>query len=408
MRYAILCCIVLILNSCSEKEVHRFKIGESNGISLAGPIVLNAEQIGMLELNLGDNLILTQAGNPVSYQLDTVLRQISFVHLPENGEDYGFLEIAASVDGPEGMKVTRDDGDLHVSKESMPLLTYRYGMTYPPQGVDSIFGKSGYIHPLLSPSGDTLSRIQPPDHYHHYGIWGPWTHTQIEGERVDFWNLAEGQGTVLFKDFNAVFSGTVYGGFNAHQEHIDLRAPQEKRVALNEDLEIRVWDLGRPDRYMVDYTTSFSTPLRSGILFEAYRYGGGIGMRFTERWHKDNSTVLTSEGKDRLSADGTNARWCMVTGQAANGNGTNGILFLSYPKNKSHPEPMRVWPVDANGGRGDMFFEFCPIRHEEWKIEPDKAYNLKYRMVVFEGELSVEEAEAYWKNFAEQPVIIKE
>src|SRR5690606_18869015 len=408
MRYAILCCIVLILNSCSEKEVHRFKIGESNGISLAAPIVLNAEQIGMLELNLGDNLILTQAGNPVSYQLDTVLRQISFVHLPENGEDYGFLEIAASVDGPEGMKVTRDDGDLHVSKESMPLLTYRYGMTYPPQGVDSIFGKSGYIHPLLSPSGDTLSRIQPPDHYHHYGIWGPWTHTQTAGERVDFWNLAEGQGAVLFKDFNAVLSGTVYGGFNAHQEHIDLRAPQEKRVALNEDLEIRVWDLGRPDRYMVDYTTSFSTPLRSGILFEAYRYGGGIGMRFTERWHKDNSTVLTSEGKDRLSADGTNARWCMVTGQAANGNGTNGILFLSYPKNKSHPEPMRVWPVDANGGRGNMFFEFCPIRHEEWKIEPDKAYNLKYRMVVFEGELSVEEAEAYWKNFAEQPVIIKE
>ena len=131
-------------------------------------------------------------------------------------------------------------------------------------------------------------------------------------------------------------------------------------------------------------------------------------MRFTERWHKDNSAVLTSEGNDRLTADGTNARWCMVTGESADGQGTNGILFLSYPENKSHPEPMRVWPVDANGGRGDMFFEFCPIRHEEWKIEPDRTYSLKYRMVVFEGKLSVEEAEAYWKGFAEMPIIIKE
>lgn len=406
MRYAILCYLVLILNSCSEKKVHRFKIGESNGISLTAPIVLKAEQIRMLGLNLGDNLVLTQAGNPVSYQVDTVLQQLSFVHSPENGGDYEFLEIGAPAEGAERVEVTRDGGDLQVSKESMPLLTYRYGMTYPPEGVDSIFMKSGYIHPLLSPSGDTLSRIQPPDHYHHYGIWGPWTHTQIEGERVDFWNLAQGQGTVRFKDFNAVFSGAVYGGFNAHQEHIDLKAPEEKRVALNEDLEVKLWDLRRPDRYMVDYSTTFNTPLKSGILFEAYRYGGGIGMRFTERWHKDNSTVLTSEGKDRLTADGTNARWCIISGEAADGKGINGVLFMSYPENKSHPEPMRVWPVDANGGRGDMFFEFCPIRHEEWKIEPDKAYNLKYRMVVFEGGLSVEEAEAYWKNFAEQPVII--
>ncbi|HCO83261.1 MAG TPA: hypothetical protein DIT95_06985, partial [Arenibacter sp.] len=125
----------------------------------------------------------------------------------------------------------KNNGDLQLIKGSIPLLTYRYGMTYSPEGVDSIFKKSGYIHPLLSPSGDTISRIQPPDHYHHYGIWGPWTHTQIEGERVDFWNLVEGQGTVLFKDFNDTNSGAVYGGFSARQEHINLKASADKRIA---------------------------------------------------------------------------------------------------------------------------------------------------------------------------------
>ncbi len=123
-------------------------------------------------------------------------------------------------------------------------------------------------------------------------------------------------------------------------------------------------------------------------------------MRFTERWHKDNCQVLTSEGKDRVAADGTNARWAIVSGEARDGNGTNGILFLSHAENRMHPEPMRVWPIDGNGGRGDMFFEFCPIRHEEWQIESDTEYELKYRMVVFEGELSPKEAETYWQNFA--------
>ncbi|MGJ8737914.1 DUF6807 family protein, partial [Zobellia laminariae] len=139
-----------------------------------------------------------------------------------------------------------------------------------------------------------------------------------------------------------------------------------------------------------------------GILFEAYRYGGGLGLRFNERWKADNCSVLTSEGNDRLTADGTNAKWCIVSGEASDGKGTNGILFMSHPKNRNHPEPMRIWPIDANGGRGDMFFEFCPIRHEEWKIEPNKRYGLNYRMVVFDGTLNAEEAEAYWQSFAKE------
>ena len=46
-----------------------------------------------------------------------------------------------------------------------------------------------------------------------------------------------------------------------------------------------------------------------------------------------------------------------------------------------------------------MFFEFCPIRHQEWVLEPGIEYMLQYRMVVFDGELTPEEAEQYWKEF---------
>tara|TARA_R110000868_G_scaffold131702_2_gene341918 strand:- start:22209 stop:23402 length:1194 start_codon:yes stop_codon:yes gene_type:complete len=395
-----------MLFSCNNNEIYKFKIEEDDGISQSSPVSLKVEPLKLSEKDGPNNLVLRNQGEQIPFQIDHEHNTLWFVHEPSNNGSYEIVKEEAKTHGSEGVKIDKSNGNLQLSKGSIPLLAYRYGMTYPPAGVDSIFRKSGYLHPLLSPSGDTLSRIQPPDHYHHYGLWGPWTHTQIDGERVDFWNLVERQGTVLFKDFNATYSGPVFGGFSARQEHINLKASEEKRIALNEDLDVKVWDLGRPDRYMVDYTSNFSSPLENGILFEAYRYGGGLGMRFTERWHKDNCTVLTSEGNDRLTADGTNARWCMVTGESADGKGTNGVLFLSYPENRSHPEPMRIWPIDGNGGRGDMFFEFCPIRHEEWKIEPNKDYSLKYRMVVFDGELTAEEAESYWKSFAGMPKIV--
>jgi len=371
--------------------------------SITAPVAIQIEE------SLFDRMVLIRHvdGSTSEVPFQKVGDKLFFMHIPVDKEQIlaYYIEDKSSTLKSAMFSQEKNNGDLNMTLHGKTVLTYRYDMTYPPEGVDTIFKKSGFIHPIFTPKGDTLTRIQPPDHYHHYGLWGPWTHTRIDTMRVDFWNLAERQGTVLFKKFNSITSGSVFSGFSAAQEHIDFKTQEEPQVALKEDLGVRLWNLDRPDRYMFDYTSTFSSPLDNGILFEAYRYGGGIGLRFNQRWHKDNCEVLTSEGKNRLNADGTNARWCLVTGESADGTGTNGILFMSHPENRMHPEPMRIWPVDGNGGRGDMFFEFCPIRHEEWKIEPKTAYQLNYRMVVFDGKLTAEEAEAYWQSFAKRPEI---
>jgi len=296
--------------------------------------------------------------------------------------------------------------DLNITSGDKPVLSYRYEMTFPPEGVNPLYKRSGFIHPLVSPGGEVLSRIQAPDHYHHYGIWGPWTLTHIDDREVDFWNLAKGQGTVRFEAFLSETEGPVYSGFKALQQHIDFGATGEDQVAMNEILDVRTWNAGE-NVWIVDYTTSLNSPLPNGIMLDAYRYGGGIGFRATEKWHKDNCTVLTSEGKTRIDADGSNARWCIVEGESAAAAGRSGILFLSHPSNRMHPEPMRVWPLDANGGRGDMYFEFVPIRHVDWKLETKKDYTLKYRMVIFDGKIDAKTAEMYWNSFASMPQIIR-
>jgi len=272
--------------------------------------------------------------------------------------------------------------------------------------VDPLYRRSGFIHPLWSPAGKVLTRIQPTDHYHHYGIWNPWTVTHVEGKEVDFWNLAKGQGTVRFAGVLSTVSGPVYGGFKVRQEHVVLGGQAKERTAINEVWDVRAFPIQVDGRLMwvIDFTTLLKSALDTAIELPSYRYGGGIGFRATDDWTRENCSVLTSEGKTREQADGTRARWCDVRG-GTGPDGTSGILFLSHPANREHPEPMRVWPSDIDKEKGRVFFEFCPIRLTGWSLEPGKENVLRYRMIVYDGTLDPKIMETLWKNYAHPPVV---
>jgi hypothetical protein len=296
-----------------------------------------------------------------------------------------------------------DDGQsLTVKADGKNVVSYYHAVMDVPAGVDPKYKKSGFIHPVWSPEGKVLTRVQPADHYHHYGIWGPWTLTHIDGREVDFWNLAKGKGTVRFAGVESALSSGDGASLRVKQEHVDFTADPAGVVSIAETLDIKV----RPAQvegktaWIIDYVSHQKNVLDTPIVLDAYRYGGGLGFRAAEEWTKDNSSVLTSEGKTRADADGSRARWCDVNGGFGDG-GKAGIVFFSHPSNREHPEPMRVWPLDANGGRGDMFFEFCPIRLTAWTFEPQKTYVLSYQMVVYDGTIKPETAEALWKTFAQ-------
>ena len=85
-------------------------------------------------------------------------------------------------------------------KGSSDILHYQKAVMYPPAGVDTSYKRSGFIHPLITPSGNILTRVSPPDHYHHVGIWNPWTKVKIGNHVTDFWNLYEKQGTVNLRE----------------------------------------------------------------------------------------------------------------------------------------------------------------------------------------------------------------
>lgn len=403
---------VWMVAACNRATEFQFTVGGGDHAFIDCPVMIDLE---VRDIHDPEGLWLYEISDsgrhilPFQYEYSGEGRYLWFVvsGILNAGDERTYILSAQRPDpAPDQEPVSLDQthDELIIRDGSRKVLSYRTSEKMPPEGVDSLFRRSAYIHPLWSPSGDVLTQIQPLDHYHHYGIWGPWTKTHVNGREVDYWNLGKGEGTVRFVEFGFIRGGNVFGLFGARQDHIDFGAGMPERVNIVENYYVRYWKYAESSRaYIVDIRSELSNQLTDTILFDAYRYGGGIGYRATKAWNGQNSSILTSEGLTREEADGTRARWCIVQGASSAAEGRSGILFLSHPANREHPEPMRVWPESAHDGQ--IFFEFCPIRHHEWVIVPGERYELQYRLVVYDGEMTPEEAEMHWNGFAYLPEV---
>ena len=299
-----------------------------------------------------------------------------------------------------GIQVTQDDSVLVLRKGDKHVLQYNHAIVPAPEGQSRLYDRSGFIHPLWSPSGSVLTNIHPDDHYHHLGIWNPWVKTIFEGKEVDFWNLNSGQGTVRFNRFLSTTSGPVYGGFQAEQDHIALQTSSGEKTVLKEVWDVRVYNIGGPEKgyWLWDFVSTQRCVAESPLLLEEYRYGG-FGFRATADWKGEAAAILTSEGKTRKDAHATRARWCNVAG-VSDGN-WKGITFFSSPQNFRHPEPMRIWPEFDN----DVFFNWAPEQAGDFEMKPGDDHVFRYRQYVHEGKVDVERTEQLWNDYAQPPKI---
>jgi hypothetical protein len=348
--------------------------------------------------------VVNNQTRPVPFQIKNDGHRILYWQIPAGDQkkhQYRLVNTAAP--SYPAMQLKNADGQLTFNSAGHNLLNYYFKTLYPPAGVDTNFKRSGFIHPLWTPHGQELTRIQAPDHYHHYGIWNPWTHVYFEGDTIDFWNIKDKKGTVRFAKLVSATEGPVFSEFQALHEHVVFKKDGTEKVALNELQTVRTYKpANNSNYYMVDITSQMNCASASPFLIVAYRYGG-MGWRTTGYWDNNNCEVLTSEGKNRDNTDGSKAKWCIVQG-ALPGNDSGGVAFLSYPANYNHPEPMRIWVKNTNR-RGDMFFNFAPTKDRNWLLEPGKTYTLKYRLIVFNGKYDAAKAESAWNYFAHPPLI---
>jgi hypothetical protein len=313
---------------------------------------------------------------------------------------YELSRSSASTNEKPGVQATKDDSVLVLQKGRQKILQYNHAIVPAPAGQSKLYDRGGFIHPLWSPSGSILTNIHPKDHYHHIGIWMPWTHTEFEGKPVDFWNLAEGQGTVRFSRFLSTTSGPVYGSFQAEQDHVALKTSSGEKVVLKEVWDVRVYNIGGPGSgyWLWDFVSTQRCVADSPLKLLEYRYGG-FGFRATADWKGETAAYLTSEGKTRKDGHATRARWCDTAG-VSDGD-WKGITFFSNPQNFRHPEPMRIWPEFEN----EVFFNWAPVQAGDFELKPGEDHVFRYRQYVHEGKVDVEKTERLWNDYAHPPKI---
>jgi hypothetical protein len=313
--------------------------------------------------------------------------------------EYAIIEkLNASVTEPAGSNVTKANGSITLRTHGEPLLNYQYATSYPPPGIDTVFKRSGFIHPLYAPHGQALTRINAPDHYHHYGLWNPWTHVLYKGKMIDFWNLNGKQGTVRFSKFISVNDGPVFSEYQVLHEHVIFEKDNTETIPMTEVQTVRVYQpKEKEDFYIMDITIQLNCATDSAVTLKEYRYGG-LGWRATEKWDNKNSETLTSEGKTRKDADGSKARWVIVQGKIDEDEA--GVVMMSHPGNYNYPEPLRIWPENQNG-RGDVYANFSPTKDMDWYLQPGKDHVLQYRFLVFNGRVNKEQAENAWRQYAD-------
>lgn len=398
-------CAAMITTGYAQKiATFEVQLPNSSGSLLSMPVKINIDAVTFLP-HSSLSLVEVQGNQkiPIAFQIENDgVRTLNWIVGAGNTKKRLFeLTKVAKSDNPDNVFANTAEGMLTIQSGSKNLLRYYFKALDPPAGVDPSYKRSGFIHPLWSPHGQVLTRIQPKDHYHHYGIWNPWTHVLYEGDTIDFWNIGDKKGTVRFANFVSTFSGPVFSEYQALHEHVVFKKDKTEKVALNELQSVRVYQPQREDYYIVDITSTMNCATNSPVLLLEYRYGG-LGWRTTEQWNNKNSEVLSSEGKNRKDADGTTARWCIVQGEVDNDYA--GVVMMSYPTNYNYPEPLRIWPENQYD-RGDMFANFSPTKNKDWLLEPGKTYTLKYRLLVFNGHFTKEKAESAWQNFAHLPSV---
>ncbi|MCC5936844.1 MAG: PmoA family protein [Lunatimonas sp.] len=397
--------LLTISQQVKAQRIATLKIDLEENPEFAFPVSVDLDEITHLADTLLQLVELSQGNpQPIAYQIhrDEGRRLYWMVAPSQSGATQRTYELQRKKDRvpASSLSIAMDEKAIYIRKKGNDLWQYNHAVNQPPVGVNPAYARSGFVHPMWSPTGKSLTRIQPPDHYHHYGLWNPWTRAEFRGQTIDFWNLADEQGTVRYANTISRIQGPVFAGYEVLHEHVVLKDQPEPLVAMVEQQGTRIYTVDADDDvYLADIRIALHTATDEPVILKEYRYGS-LGWRTTEKWDRYNSEVITSGGNTRKDADGTLATWCIVQGEIDDDYAA--VIMMSSPTNYNHPEPLRIWPENMYD-RGDMYANFAPTKNMDWTIDPGKQNVLNYRFLVSAKKLTAEQAERAWRNFANPP-----
>jgi hypothetical protein len=291
--------------------------------------------------------------------------------------------------------------DVLFKTQGTRVLNYNVKTKYPAKGKPDYYKRSGFIHPVFTPSGRILTDPFPVGHEHQHGVFMTWVNTTFQGRKTDFWNQQQQSGTVRATDEKVrQLEYDKMTVLRDELEHVAIDSAKQETVVLKEWQTIQTYPL--TTYFLFDISSNQANVSKDTLFINKYLYGG-MAFRGNSAWNKADSLnytsemeVLTSEGKVKANSNHTKPNWVtaygMVEGKMV------GIAIFDHPSNFRFPQPVRVHPEMP-------YFCFSPMVEEGFHILPKQYYFSQYRFMAFDGAPDLALIEQVWQDYAFPPTV---
>ncbi len=302
------------------------------------------------------------------------------------------------------LSLREDDAGITLLSHGKTVLVYNKRSPPVPQGMNPIYERSGFLHPVMSPSGQIVTATFPEDHPHQHGIFAAWVKTSWNQRDIDFWNLAGGTGRVLHQRVVAT-SATDHGlSFEVDLIHraeaspvVDILRERWKVTAIATNGSYHAFDL----------ETTQQNQTEIPLIVQEYHYGG-MAVRGPVDWLSskdkdatpgdvhagDPCSFLNSLGSDRMGGNHQRAKWVAMTGETTAGTAT--IAVLCHADNFRAPQTTRLHPTKP-------YFVFSPCVDGEFTIDRQHPYRGRYRYLVTDAAADPQWLDEQWNAWCGEP-----
>lgn len=294
------------------------------------------------------------------------------------------------------LKLTETEQTIHITQRGKPVLNFVKVTRPVPKGLESHYSRSGYIHPVFSPTGQEVSGDYPLDHAHQHALFFAWTKATFQGKTIDFWNQFKQQANVEFREVLHTQQEENQIRFSVKLAYV-VGAGEEQVDAIYESWTVTVYQT--PDEYFLFDLTSVQSCASDKPLIVEQNHYGGMAFRGHSQWLKtsdDQDTkptgfqFLTSEGKNRIDGNHTQPNWVAMTGPI-DGQQVSLTAFCS-PHNFRSPQHVRLHPTKP-------YFCFAPMVDGAFEIKPGQKYTSNYRFLVTSEAVNPEQNHKQWQQY---------
>ena len=282
-------------------------------------------------------------------------------------------------------EIKEQDGGILLLENRSPVFFYQVE----PKSLNDQYERSNYLHPIYSIDGLPMTEDFPADHLHHRGIFWTWHEIIVNGTKVaDGWDCSGIEWDVHYSGSQILDSGGIEMTFDTkwHVNAIpDAICEEEVLITAHQSSQqYRILDFENTLTSRIDDLQIAGSQDEKGY--------GGFSARIKM---PDDLTFLSKQGEVIPQVNQVAAGpWINMEGHITESDSSEGIVIMDHPNN---PMNEHLWILRRKGSMQNIVFP----GNELFQLEQDIPLKLKYRLVVYKGQLNINEIEEIYRDWKE-------